>query len=135
MPIEIDTIERRIMQLEIEREALKKETEQAAIERLEKLEKELADLREQSAELKTHWQNEKVIVQRIQDIKQQIEQARTDEAAAERRADLQKAAELRYGTIMNLQKELDEAGKKLAEVQKDKKMLKEEVDEKTSPRS
>ncbi|HEY3298663.1 MAG TPA: AAA family ATPase, partial [Armatimonadota bacterium] len=129
MPIEIDTIERRIRQLEIEREALKKETEQAAKERLEKLEKELADLREQSAEMKAHWQNEKVVVQHIQNVKQQIEQAKIEEQTAERQANLQRAAELRYGVILNLEKELDEAGKKLAEVQKDRKMLKEEVDE------
>lgn len=129
MPIEIDTIERRIRQLEIEREALKKETDKAALERLDKLEKELADLREQSSEMKAHWQNEKVIVQRIQQIKQQIEQAHIDEQAAERAADLQKAAELRYGVILALQKELEEQSAKLADVQQDRKMLKEEVDE------
>ncbi|MHB1001569.1 MAG: ATP-dependent chaperone ClpB [Armatimonadota bacterium] len=129
MPVEIDTIERRIRQLEIEREALKKETDKAAIERLEKLEKELADLREQSMEMKAHWQNEKVVVQRIQQIRQQIEQARIDEQTAERNADLQKAAELRYGVILGLEKELEEQSAKLAEIQKDRKMLKEEVDE------
>ncbi|MHB1190300.1 MAG: ATP-dependent chaperone ClpB [Armatimonadota bacterium] len=129
MPTEIDTIERRIRQLEIEREALKKETDKAAKERLEKLESELADLREGSAEMKAHWQNEKVVVVRIQQIKEQIERARIEEQAAEREANLQKAAELRYGTIMNLEKELAEASEQLAEVQKDRKMLKEEVDE------
>lgn len=129
MPIEIDTIERRIRQLEIEREALKRETDEAAKERLEKLEKELADLREQSSNMKAHWQNEKVVVFQIQNIKQQIEQAKTEEQAAERAANLQRAAELRYGTILDLQKQLDEANARLADVQKDRKMLKEQVDE------
>ena len=135
MPTEIDTVERRVRQLEIEREALKpaaaesKQTNKAARQRLEKVEKELADLREQSAEMKAHWQNEKEIVQRIRQIKEQIEQARTDEQAAERAADLQKAAELRYGTLLSLEKELEDQTAKLAEIQKDRKMLKEEVDE------
>ena len=129
MPIEIDTIERRIRQLEIEREALKKETEKVAQERLEKLEKELADLREQSGEMKAHWQNEKNIVQEIRQISEQIDQAKIDAQAAERDANLQRAAELRYGVIPDLQKNLAEASRKLEEVQKDRKMLKEEVDE------
>ena len=129
MPMEIDVIERRIRQLEIEREALKKETDKTAQERLEKLEKELADLREQSAEMKAHWQIEKDVVQRIREIQEQTEQAKIDLQRAERDADLQKAAELRYGTLLTLQKELDEQTARLAEVQKDKKMLKEEVDE------
>jgi ATP-dependent Clp protease ATP-binding subunit ClpB len=128
MPTEIDTIERRIRQLEIEREALRKETDMAALERLEKLEKELANLQEQSAAMKAHWQQEKEIVQRIRQIKEQIEQAKIEEQQAERAADLQRAAELRYGVLLSLQKELDEQTKKLAEIQKDCKMLKEEVD-------
>ena len=140
MPTEIDVIERRIRQLEIEREALKpavssvepKETappRRTAKERLEKLEKELAELSRESGEMKAHWQNEKEVVQRILQIKQQIEQAKIEEQAAERAADLQKAAELRYGTLLNLQKELEGQTAKLAEIQKDRKMLKEEVDE------
>ena len=129
MPMEIDVIERRIRQIEIEREALKKETSKSAKERLEKLEKEIADLQEQSDELKAHWQNEKNAVQRIREIKEQIEQARTDEQAAERGGDLQKAAELRYGTLMTLEKDLAAESAKLEEVQKDRKMLREEVDE------
>lgn len=129
MPTEIDVIERRIRQLEIEREALKKETDESALERLKKLEKELADLREQSAGMKAHWQKEKEIVQRIRQIKEQIEQAKIEEQHAERAADLQRAAELRYGILLSLQKELDEQTKQLAEIQKDCKMLKEEVDE------
>jgi len=129
MPTEIDVIERKIRQLEIEREALKKERDKAAKERLQKLEEELANLREESAAMKAHWQKEKEVVQQIQQIKQQIEQARTELQAAERDADLQRAAELRYGVILNLEKQLEEQTARLAEIQKDRKMLKEEVDE------
>lgn len=129
MPIEIDTIERRIRQLEIEREALKKETDKATLERREKLENEIADLKEQNSGMKAHWQKEKEIVLKIQHIKQQIEQAGIEEQAAERAVDLQKVAELRYGVILSLQKELDEQNAILAEIQKERKMLKEEVDD------
>ena len=128
MPTEIDEIERRIRQLEIEREALKKETDKSAIERRENLEKELADLREQSSQMKAHWQNEKDIVQKIRAIKEQIEQAGIDEQAAERKSDLQRSAELRYGILPTLARDLESEGKRLEELQKDKKMLKEEVD-------
>jgi len=114
MPVEIDTVERRIRQLEIEREALKKETDPAAKDRLKKLEKELADLKESSSEMKAHWQNEKVVVQHIQSVKQQIEQAKIDEQKAERDANLQRAAELRYGVILNLEKDLAEASDNLS---------------------
>lgn len=129
MPTEIDVAERRIRQLEIEREALKHEIDKSAKERLEKLERELANLREQSAEMKAHWQNEKDAVQNIRRIREQIEQTRIEEQAAERAADLQRAAELRYGTLMELEKELDAQSKRLEEIQKDRKMLKEQVDE------
>ncbi len=129
MPLEIDVIERRIRQLEIELISLKRETKSEIRNTKSEIEKELADLREQSAEMKAHWQNEKEVVHRIQQIKQQIEQAGIDLQHAERDADLQKAAELRYGTLLTLQKELDDSTARLAEVQKDRKMLKEEVDE------
>jgi len=129
MPTEIDEVERRIRQLEIEREALKKETDPASMERLAKLEQELADLREQSSKMKVHWQNEKEVISRIREIKGQIERAKQDEQAAERGGDLGKAAELRYGVLLNLQKELQEQNTRLEELQKSHKMLKEEVDE------
>ncbi len=129
MPMEIDIVERRIRQLEIEREALKKETDKSARERMEKIEKDLADLREKNSEAKAHWQNEKEIVLRIQQIKQGIEQARTDAQNAEHAADLQKAAELQYGTIPGLEKDLVEQSARLEEIQKVRKMLKEQVDE------
>jgi ATP-dependent Clp protease ATP-binding subunit ClpB len=128
MPMEIDEIERRIRQLEIEREALRKETDPASQERLQKLEAELANLQEQSGQLKARWQNEKEVISRIRSVKERIEQAKIDEAAAERDGDLARAAELRYGVRLGLEKELDAANARLAEIQQDGPMLKEEVD-------
>ena len=129
MPIEIDEVERRIRQLEIEREALKKETDAASKERLSKLEQELAELRERSSEMKAHWQNEKQAISRIREIKEQTERAKQEAQNAERAGDLGKAAELRYGTLLSLEKELEDQNQRLAELQKTQKMLKEEVDE------
>ncbi len=129
MPTEIDEVERRIRQLEIEREALKKETDKASKDLLEKLEKEVADLKERSNEMKAHWINEKDAISRIRDIKVQIEQAKADEQAAERTGDLAKAAELRHATIPNLERELQEQDARMNELQAKQKMLKEEVDE------
>ena len=129
MPMEIDTVERRIRQLEIEREALKKEEDESSRKALKKLEKELADLKENTAQMRAHWQNEKDAITRIRDINNQIEQAKVEEQSAERRGDLGKAAELRHGTIPNLQRELDEQAARLSDLQKQQKMLKEEVDE------
>ncbi len=128
MPTEIDQVERRRRQLEIEREALKKETDPASKERLEKINREIAELSEELSRLKAHWQQEKEIVQRIQSIKEQMEQTRLEAEKAEREADLARAAELRYGVLLNLQKQLAEENRKLAEVQKEMKMLKDEVD-------
>ena len=128
LPAAIDEIERRIRQEEIEREALKKESDPASVERLEKIERSLSDLREQVAAQKAGWQQEKDAITRIRAIKEQIEQTKIDEAQAERRGDLAKAAELRYGTLLNLQKELEGENHQLAELQKDGAMLKEEVD-------
>ncbi len=129
MPTEIDEVDRRIRQLEIEREALKKETDEACIKRLKKLEQESADLRERSDELKAHWQLEKDAISHIREIKARLEQAKSDEVAAERSGDLARAAELRHGIIPEMERELQEHGQKLAELQAKVKMLKEEVDE------
>jgi ATP-dependent Clp protease ATP-binding subunit ClpB len=129
MPVEIDEVERRIKQLEIERAALKKETDRASKERLEKLEQELADLRERSSGMKAHWQKEKESIDRIRSLKVRIEETRMEAERAERDGDLERAAELRYGTLTQLQRELDEANEALAKLQADQKMLKEEVDE------
>jgi ATP-dependent Clp protease ATP-binding subunit ClpB len=127
-PAEIDEIERKITQEEIEREALRKEEDQASRERLEKIEKSLADQREKSAALKGRWQQEKDIITRIRAVKEQIEKTQFEIAQAERLGDLARAAELKYGTIINLQKELEEETKKLAALQQEGAMLKEEVD-------
>ncbi len=129
LPSEIDEIERKIMQLEIEREALKKESDPASKERLEKIEKELADLREESDALKARWSQEKGIIQKIREIKERIDQLRIDAERYQREGDLNKVAEILYGEIPKLQKELEQEQERLKEIQKDgKSMLKEEVD-------
>jgi ATP-dependent Clp protease ATP-binding subunit ClpB len=129
MPQELDEIERRVIQLEIEREALKKERDAESKERLKKLEAEIADLKEGSAEMKVHWENEKSAIKVIRDTKAEIEAAKAEYERAERQGDLNKAAELRYGRIASLEKRLTEENARLAAVQKDRQMLKEEVDE------
>ncbi len=129
LPTEIDEIERRIMQLEIEREALKKESDPASQERLKKIEEELANLREESDALKARWKEEKAMIQRIRDIKEQIDKLRVEAEQLQRLGDLNKVAEILYGEIPKLEKELEEEQKKLEEFQKEgKSMLKEEVD-------
>jgi ATP-dependent Clp protease ATP-binding subunit ClpB len=129
MPMEIDEVERRIKQLEIERAALKKETDQVSKDRLARLEEELADLRERSSAMKAHWQQEKQWIDRIRALKSDIENTRMEAERAERDGQLERAAELRYGKLVTLQKELDVANDALAALQTDQKMLKEEVDE------
>ncbi|MBL7685100.1 MAG: AAA family ATPase, partial [Deltaproteobacteria bacterium] len=128
LPTEIDEIERKITQLQIERQALKKEQDTASQERLEKMEKEMASLQEQSQKLKVIWKNEKDAIQKIRSTKEKMEQLRLELERAERSGDLNKAAELKYGTLPSLQKELDGENLKLGELQKNSKMLKEEVD-------
>jgi ATP-dependent Clp protease ATP-binding subunit ClpB len=127
-PADIDVVERKITQEEIEREALKREQDQASQERLAKIEKSLADLKEKSATLKARWQKEKEVISRIQAIKEQMEKAKIDAAQAERLGDLARAAEITYGHMLNLQKELEEENQKLEEMQQEGAMLKEEVD-------
>lgn len=129
MPAEIDEVERRIMQLEIERHALEKEEDEASRERLIRLNGELKDLKEKSESMKAHWQKEKETIVRIREIKQKIEEAKIEEQAAERAGDLGRAAELRYGVQLSLEKELDQANEELAALQKEKRFLKEEVDD------
>ncbi len=128
MPYEIDVLERRRVQLEIEREALRKESDPASKERLGKIEQELAELREQTTGKKAQWQNEKEQIQKIRQLKEEIERGKIEEQNAERAGDLAKAAELRYGTLLNLQRQLDAENARLAELQKSGAMLKEEVD-------
>jgi ATP-dependent Clp protease ATP-binding subunit ClpB len=128
MPIEIDEVERKVLQLEIERQALKREEDKASKERLAQLEREIENLRETSNALKAHWQNEKESIQRIRSLKEKIEATKVEEQQAQRHGDLNRAAELRYGTLTQLQKELEQANQSLTELQKNQKMLKEEVD-------
>jgi ATP-dependent Clp protease ATP-binding subunit ClpB len=129
MPTEIDEVERRMKQLEIERAALRKETDDASKDRLARLERDLADLQELSAAMKAHWHREKDHIDGIRRIGSDIEAARTDAERAERDGDLERAAELRYGRLVELASSMDEENAKLAEIQRDRKMLKEEVDE------
>jgi ATP-dependent Clp protease ATP-binding subunit ClpB len=129
LPTELDVIERRIMQFEIERQALAKEKDQASKERLAKLDENLSDLREQSSQMKARWELEKKTIERIQEITESIDQAHTEEQQAQRAGDLSRASELRYGRIPTLQQERDAQALELQELQKDGAMLKQEVDE------
>ncbi len=129
LPTEIDEVERRMRQLEVEREALKKEKDHASKERLKKLEDELESLRGSAATMKSQWEKEKEAISRIRSLKERIESAKVEEAQAERRGDLGKVAELRYGVIRELTKDVERAGAELEELQSSGKMLKEEVDD------
>jgi ATP-dependent Clp protease ATP-binding subunit ClpB len=140
MPEELDRVERKLKQLEIEREAVKRERtadyadladvsgREALGERLEAVEKEMAELKQTSSELKAHWQIEKDLIQSLRKMKEEIENAKLEADRKEREGDLGKVAELRYGVIASLERKLRETSAKLAEVQKNQKMLKEEVD-------
>ena len=128
MPSEIDTIDRKIIQLEIERQSLKTETDKTAKERRTKIDKELAELKESMNQMKLHWSSEKDIIKKIQHIKSQVETLKIEEINAQREGDLAKAAEIRYGKLVALDKKLQEDQAKLLEIQKTKQMLKEEVD-------
>ncbi len=128
MPEELDSLERKIKQLEIEREALKREKDDASEKRLEELVTELNDLAQEKNQLKLHWNLEKEKIQSIRSIKSEIEQAKSDADKYEREGDLGKVAEIRYGKISSLEKKLKEETLLFSQIQKDKKMLKEEVD-------
>jgi ATP-dependent Clp protease ATP-binding subunit ClpB len=129
MPTEIDEVERKKIKLEIEREALKKEKDKASKERLHKIESELADIKETLNSMKGHWTLEKEIIQKIRDIKAKIEEAGVEEQKAQRAGDLSKVAEIRYGRIVELEKQMKAENERLAQIQQERKMLKEEVDE------
>jgi ATP-dependent Clp protease ATP-binding subunit ClpB len=128
MPQAIDDVRRRITQLEIEREGLKKETDANSRERLSEIERSLADLNEQFSQLKAHWEAEKAAIQKIRSSKERIEKAGADQATAERQGDLNKAAELKFGILPGLNKELEQQNAALGELQKKQRFLKEEVD-------
>jgi len=128
MPEELDVLERKVKQLEIEREALKREKDDASAKRLQELQDELSQLNAERLTLRTHWDIEKEKIQKIRTMKSEIENLKLEAEKYEREGDLGKVAEIRYGRIVNLEKQLKEETKKLAEAQQDKKMLKEEVD-------
>jgi ATP-dependent Clp protease ATP-binding subunit ClpB len=128
LPQEIDEVERRIVQLEIQRQALLKEKDKAALERREAVEQEISGLRERSAGMKAQWQSEKEAIQHIQSRKAELESLRNEVDQATRKGDLQRAAELRYGRIPELERLISEDEIRLADVQKNAKYLREEVD-------
>ena len=128
MPAEIDTIQRKITQLEIEREALKKEKDQGSKDRLKKIKDELAQLKSQTEEMTAHWKKEKDTISKIRNIKERLESTKSEAQIAERDGNLAKAAELKYGTLIELEKTLEEENQKLEDLQSSQKMLKEEVD-------
>ncbi len=127
-PQALDEVDRQIMQLEIEREALKKEKDKASKERLTKIEKELADLQEQSRELHARWMTEKEAISNLQTAKEKAEGTRLDIERAERNADLETAARLRYGTLRDLENQIVELEERIKALQADGGLLKEEVD-------
>ena len=129
MPVELDEVNRRVMQLEIEREALKRETDAASRDRLERLEKELAEVREKRDALRAQWQSEKGAVEKLAGIKAKIEQTRQEIEKAKREYDLNKVAELQYGTLAALEKELAEGEARNAPAGGAARLIKEEVDE------
>ncbi|MEK9201004.1 MAG: AAA family ATPase [Patescibacteria group bacterium] len=129
MPPQLEETRRKIMRLEIEREALKKETDKNAKTRMAKIEKEIADLRESTSELELKWKNEKDTITEIKRIKKELEGLRIEAEAAEARADLSKAAEIRYGKIPSFEKELETKNKRLKKLQSSRRILKEEITE------
>jgi ATP-dependent Clp protease ATP-binding subunit ClpB len=129
LPVDIDAVERQIVQLEIERQALSKEDDPGSRERLSSIEKELVELREKSTRLKLRWQGEKELIQSVRSLKEQIEQAHVAEQQAEREGNYAKVAEIRYGKVQELEGKLKQANARLEELQKTERILKENVDE------
>jgi ATP-dependent Clp protease ATP-binding subunit ClpB len=128
MPAEIDVLERKAIQLEIERQSLKNETDSASLERRDKIDRELADLRESMDGMKMHWSEEKEVIKKIQTIKSALENFKNEEQNAMREGNLARAAEIRYGKLVESNRALEEEQNRLEAIQKDSKMLKEEVD-------
>lgn len=129
MPADIDAIDRKIIQLEIERQSLKDETDKLTVERRDIIDEELANLTEAMEAMKRHWRGEKEAIKRIQSIKSQIENLKTEELQAQREGNLARAAEIRYGKLVELNREIEKEQRHLEQAQEEKKMLKEEVDE------
>ncbi len=128
MPTELDVVTRRIRQLEIERMALAKETDPASAERLARLDEEMANLREEAAAMTAHWQSEKEAITKIQELKGELEQTRSEAERLSREGDLARSSELTYGVVPDLEAQVAEATATLDELQKDQRFLKEEVD-------
>jgi len=128
LPIELDEVRRRMTQLQVEREALRKEKDKGSKERVGKIDKTLSDLEEQESALRSQWENEKKVIQAIRDLNAQVDQAHADEQSAERSGDLAKVSEIRYGQLRQLQDKLAEQQEKLKEIQSEKRLLKEEVE-------
>jgi ATP-dependent Clp protease ATP-binding subunit ClpB len=129
MPTEIDVLERQIMQLEMEKKALEKETDKASAARLEKVREEQSDLKEQSAALMTRWRNEKAVIQDVREAQEKIETLKNEAERAQRMGDLTRASQLTYGDLPEVSKQLEEAKERLASLQQDGAILKEEVTE------
>ena len=129
LPVDIDAVERQIMQLEIERQALSKEEDPGSRERLALIEKELSELREKSQAMKLRWQREKELIQSVRSLKEQIEKAHVEEQQAEREGNYARVAEIRYGKVQDLETKLKEANGRLEDMQKTERILKEHVDE------
>lgn len=129
VPAEIDGVQRRLVQLQIEIEALKKERDKAAKERRKKLEDEAEELKKDVEEKRRHWEREREIISGIRQIKERIDRSKVEADEAERRGELGRVAEIRYGTVVSLEKELTQKNQELAQLQSERKMLKEEVDE------
>jgi ATP-dependent Clp protease ATP-binding subunit ClpB len=129
LPVDIEVLERQIVQLEIERQALSKEEDAPSRERLAAIEKQLSELREQSTQKKLRWQREKELIQSIRSLKEEMDKVHVEEQQAEREGNYAKVAEIRYGRIQELERKLKEANAKLEELQQNERMLKEQVDE------
>ena len=127
MPEEIDEIERKIMQMEIERQAIKRDEDPQSKKTLEGIEKQLAELKESSAHLKSHWQNEKDIIQKLRETKKRIEDTRLEEQIEERKGNYEKVSEIRFKTLVELDQKVEDLTATLVDIQRDKKMLKEQV--------
>src|SRR5207237_430638 len=129
LPVELDELNRRVRQLEIEKQALTRETDAASRERLKRLDEDLKRARASFGELETHWKKEKEVVSRIRELKAERERIKLEEQKAERMGDLARVAELRYGQLLQVERQIDQENARLAKIQLERRMLKEEVDE------
>src|SRR6185295_17538662 len=129
VPVELDVLHRRARQLEVERQALARETDSGTKVRLQRLDEELAKLREETSKVETHWKKEKEAVGKIRELKAERERIKLEEAKAERLGDLARVAELRYGQLLQVERQIEQENARLAKIQLEQRMLKEEVDE------